>query len=81
VLLLIEVAETTLASDRGVKLPLYATAGIVETWIVNLPDERIEVYAEPQGGAYHLTRIYNRGEVMSAHTISGLSLSVAEIPG
>jgi Uma2 family endonuclease len=39
VLLLIEVSDTTLAYDRGVKLPLYARAGIREVWIVDLLGE------------------------------------------
>jgi Uma2 family endonuclease len=41
VLLLIEVSDTTLAYDRGVKLPLYARAGVREVWIVDLPGETI----------------------------------------
>ncbi len=48
VLLLVEVSDTTLVYDRGVKLALYAKAGIKEVWIVSLPDEVIEVYARPE---------------------------------
>ena len=47
VLLLIEVSDTTLAYDRGIKLPLYARAGIGEVWIVNLPGEIIERHTGP----------------------------------
>ena len=46
-MLLIEVSDTTLAYDRGVKLPLYARAGIREVWIVDLPGETIERYTDP----------------------------------
>ena len=49
VLLVIEVADSTVESDRGYKIPLYAKAGIKEAWLVNLPAERIEIYAEPAG--------------------------------
>jgi Uma2 family endonuclease len=55
VYLLVEVSDSTLSKDRLVKLPLYATHGIVELWIVNLVDKQIEVYTTPQGNAY-LTR-------------------------
>lgn len=51
VLLLVEVAETTLAYDRTVKKRLYARAGIPIYWIVNLIDKQIEVYTLPGGPA------------------------------
>src|SRR5262249_49655775 len=44
VLLLIEVSDATLDFDRDVKGPLYAENGILEYWIVNLTDERLEVH-------------------------------------
>jgi hypothetical protein len=44
VLLLIEFSDTSLAHDRGVKLPPYPRAGIREVWTVNLPGEAIEWY-------------------------------------
>ncbi len=52
VYLLIEVSDSTLAKDRSIKLPLYATNGIPELWIVNLIDQQIETYTDPQGEAY-----------------------------
>lgn len=36
VYLLVEVSDTTLTQDRKVKVPLYAAAGILETWLINL---------------------------------------------
>jgi Uma2 family endonuclease len=47
VYLLIEVADTSLATDRDEKLPLYGRAGIAEVWIVNLIRQAVEVYREP----------------------------------
>jgi Uma2 family endonuclease len=47
VLLVLEVSDTTLSQDRSLKLPLYAGAGIPEIWIVNLLEERLEVYRAP----------------------------------
>ena len=52
VLLVIEVADSSLAYDRTVKMPLYAQAGIAEAWIVNLIDRWIEVYREPSPAGY-----------------------------
>ncbi len=53
--LLVEVSDSTLAKDRTVKLPLYAAHGVPELWIVNLPDQQVELYTEPRGNEY-LTR-------------------------
>ncbi len=47
VLLLIEVADTTLPFDRRRKVPLYARHGIVEAWIVNIPGRCLEVFRDP----------------------------------
>jgi Uma2 family endonuclease len=47
-LLIVEVADTSLDFDRTKKAAVYARAGIPDYWIVNLVDEVIEVYREPQ---------------------------------
>ncbi|GAA6732967.1 Uma2 family endonuclease [Thermus oshimai] len=47
---LVEVADTSLAFDREVKPPLYAKAGVLEVWIVNLKEGVLEAYREPKGG-------------------------------
>ncbi len=47
--LIVEVADATLARDRGVKKTIYARAGIPIYWIVNLMDRCVEVYTEPTG--------------------------------
>ena len=57
-LLLVEVSGSILDYDRDVKRSLYARAGLPEVWIVNLDDQQIEVYRNPDGDAYrtrHLT--------------------------
>jgi Uma2 family endonuclease len=81
VLLVIEVADTTLDSDRRYKLPLYAKAGIPEAWLVNLPDETIELYAEPSNGAYQLAATFKHDEAAHSHTIAGLRVGVAAVIG
>lgn len=47
VLLLIDIADSTLKDDQEVKLPLYAEAGISNYWIFNLVENRLETYSEP----------------------------------
>ena len=45
--LLVEISESTLATDRGEKLRTYAKAAIPIYWIVNLVDRQVEVYTGP----------------------------------
>jgi len=45
--LIIEIADSTLERDRTSKKRLYARAGIPVYWIVNLPEQKLEVYTEP----------------------------------
>ncbi|TBH21722.1 Uma2 family endonuclease [Thermus thermamylovorans] len=65
VLLLIEVADTSLGFDREVKLPLYAEAGIPEVWLVNLKEDLLEVYREPREGRYRAIRLLSPTEAAS----------------
>ena len=70
VLLLVEVADTSLEFDREVKLPLYAEAGIPEVWIVNLPEEALESYAFP----HHLPERHPKGEEVAPKAFPGKKL-------
>ena len=81
ILLVIEVSDSTLDFDRKVKVPLYARAGIPEAWVVNLPEERIEVYSDPAGGEYQTVGSYARGRRLQSHTLASLRLSVAKVLG
>jgi Uma2 family endonuclease len=67
ILLLIEVADTTVNHDRLRKIPLYARAGILETWLVNLPAEAIEVHGDPARDGYRDVRVW-RGESLAQRT-------------
>jgi Uma2 family endonuclease len=60
--MLIEVADTSYAKDRGSKWRMYARSRIPVYWIVNLPLRQIEVYSQPAGrgnaAAYQVTAVY-----------------------
>ena len=81
VLLVIEVADTTALSDRNVKVPLYARAGIPEVWLIDLPQDLIEVYAQPADSVYQVQRQARRGMQVTAETIPQLSLSIDDVLG
>jgi Uma2 family endonuclease len=52
VLLVIESAASSIQSDRHVKLPIYAAAGIPEYWIVDLNKKKLEIHREPTCEGY-----------------------------
>ena len=81
VLLVIEVADTSLLKDRNIKVPLYASAGIAEIWLVNIPKQIIEVYSESHNGKYRKCQKFKRGETVESPTVKGISLGVNEILG
>ena len=62
VLLLGEVADTSLDFDRTIKREIYAEAGIADYWIVNLLDKVIEVHREPAGKTYRRKTIHRADE-------------------
>ena len=62
--LVVEVADKSLASDRGKKLAVYARAGIPVYWIVNLHNLQVEMYSEadPAAAAYRNHFDYRPGD-------------------
>jgi Uma2 family endonuclease len=62
VLLLVEVADSSLRFDRAVKLPLYARAGIAEVWIIDLKRRAIDVHRDPSGDAYREISTHDAGD-------------------
>jgi Uma2 family endonuclease len=81
VLLLIEVAQSSLAFDRTAKLRLYAAQGIREYWIVNLPERCIEVCRAPQGDRYASVTRVTPGTALEPEALPGVILRVADLLG
>jgi Uma2 family endonuclease len=81
VLLVVEVADATLAYDRRVKVPLYARAGIPEVWIVNLVKGIVEGYSRPDGNNYVEVKKVGRGQDLSPLQLPKLTLRADDILG
>ena len=81
VLLLIEVADSSLRFDRTVKLPLYARAGIPEVWIVDLQHRTLEAHRLPEGGRYTQTASYGPGNRLALALAPEITLSMDQIFG
>lgn len=78
---MVEVSDSTLAYDRNVKLPLYASVEIPEVWIVDLRGEKVEVFTGMEGDRYAGMRAHVRGDEVRSESVPGLTLPVTEILG
>lgn len=79
VLLVIEVADASLQRDREVKAPLYAAAGIMELWIVDLAAGRVEVLRESGQGGYGLIRRFGSGDTLTPMAFANARFAVADL--
>ena len=77
-LLVVEVADTSLAFDQGQKLQLYARHGISEYWILDVQAQRLEVYRDPSGDTYQTKATLRAGDTVTPPEASA-SLAVADI--
>ena len=76
---IVEVSETSQQMDRNIKVPLYARAGIREVWLIDLVNEVVERYLEPQGDAYQRTEKYVVGQEISPQAFPDYRLAVKDI--
>jgi Uma2 family endonuclease len=74
-----EVSDSSLNLDRTTKQRLYASAAIPIYWIVNLVENQIEVYEDPQPseGKYNRRTDYGRGQSVPLALVPGLDINVA----
>ncbi len=80
IMLLIEVADSSLEYDRTAKLSLYAEAGIREYWIANVNNDCVEVYRNPQpNGTYADERVLNLGETLDIAALPGVLVAVDHV--
>lgn len=79
VLVVIEVADTSVEYDRKRKQPLYARTGVPEVWLANLPEDRFEIHTQPSGDEYQSITIVRRGETINSQAVAGLSVNVSDI--
>jgi Uma2 family endonuclease len=81
IFLLIEVADSSLEYDRDVKIPLYASSGITEVWLVDIYEQAIIVYCYPSENGYSDIQKLSRGEKMSIQAFPEVNLVVDDILG
>ncbi len=79
VLLVIEVADTSLNYDQHVKLPRYAEAGIDEVWIVDLGRAMLTRYTDARRGFYANQQHAQRGDALQCSVFPDLLITVDEV--
>jgi Uma2 family endonuclease len=79
ILLIIEVADSSLDYDRDVKAPLYAAAGIPEMWLFDVNKRAIAVYSQPSALGYKQINLYNEGDSLSMLAFPELTFNWHEL--
>jgi Uma2 family endonuclease len=79
-LLLIEIAHSSLRIDRGIKRMIYAEAGVPEYWIVDVNHAAVEVHTSPSTGSYTSVQTLGDGDVLGPTLLPEVSIRVADIP-
>lgn len=81
VLLLVEIADSTVLYDRNVKSEMYARAGIAELWVVDLKRDALVVFRSPQEGEYAEVRVCRRGESWISPALGGREVRAEDVLG
>lgn len=81
VLLIVEVAASSLRFDRATKVPLYAQHGIPETWLVDLLGRRLVRHRTPQQGSYTVVDQPDLGAKLEIAALAGVSVDVSGLFG
>jgi len=79
VLLIVEVADSTVGFDRGLKAPLYAVAGIPEYWLIDIPAAQLDVYREPGPTGYGRVTRHRKGEVVEPLAFPELRVELSAV--
>jgi len=79
VLLLIEVADSSLKFDQNQKLRLYALHNIPEYWLLNIKDACLEVYRQPYDGLYAEKTTLRAGDNITLSQLNDININIADI--
>ena len=79
VLLVIEVAESSIVYDRDIKLPLYARAGIPEVWLLDLTRRAVTVFTKPGANGYGSGTEKQPGDTLEPTAFPEAQLPVAAL--
>jgi Uma2 family endonuclease len=79
--LVIEVAVSSVTKDRELKAPLYAASGVTEYWIVNVAEQCVEVFRDPDGTRFSNETRHGREASLTIVALSGVVVRVGDVIG
>jgi Uma2 family endonuclease len=79
VLLAIEVSDSTLPYDKGVKAPLYARHEVPEYWIVDVNAKQIQAFQAPQDGTYSRSWLWTETDTACLGSVPDLKLNLSRL--
>ncbi len=79
ILLIIEVSDSSLDYERGKKARMYVVAGIADYWVVNIPARCVELFRQPEGGAYADHAVFTVPQKVHPLAFPKIALSVAKL--
>ncbi|MEA5470136.1 Uma2 family endonuclease [Spirulina sp. 06S082] len=81
IFLLVEIADTTIDSDRDIKIPLYGKNRILETWLIDINEQSLAVYRTPNSQGYQNSQKLRRGQSITTLIFPEIAIEVNEILG
>ena len=79
VLLVVEVADTTLPFDMRTKVPLYARCGIAETWVVDVNERVVHAFRDPGPAGYRTSTTLKPGDSAACVALPEARIELAEL--
>ena len=79
VLLLIEVADSSIRTDRRRKIPIYGSTGIPEVWLADLTRRQVDVYDQPTASGYARMRTIGSDGILTPAAFPDVAIPVAEV--
>ena len=79
ILLIVEVADTTLNYDRDAKLPIYARHGIPEVWLVDITGQKLTVHREPGTKGYSRLLTPERRDIVAPLLCAHAAIQLSEL--
>jgi Uma2 family endonuclease len=79
ILLIVEIADSSLEYDRDAKSGIYAKAGVPEYWVSDLSAARLYCFSHPGGGKYRAVIERQRGERIAPHALPSCTIQVEDL--
>src|SRR5712671_1868542 len=76
IFLIVEVSDSSLKFDLGTKARLYAETGVVEYWIVDIPNDCLFAYSDNNEATYRTVRQYRRGDSLAPMLLPDCNIAV-----